>query len=123
MYVHDHHGGLESRCKEDRFLAVDGFADDLEVAIALDHFTQNPPNERMVIHEKNLYWLRMRRLAVFVEHASAPIRCVSEENCTSEDAGVLLNHGNATKGALLGHTTESTAMEAPDYEHCTSPSS
>jgi hypothetical protein len=59
MYVHDHHGGLESRCKEDSFLAVDGFSNDLEVLITLDNFMQKPPNERMVVHEKNLYWLRM----------------------------------------------------------------
>jgi hypothetical protein len=73
MYVHDHHGGLESRCKEDRFLAIDGFSHDSEVVIALDDLTQKPPNQRMVIYEKNLYWLRMRRFPVFVEHAGAPI--------------------------------------------------
>ena len=71
MYVHDDDSGFESRCKEDSFLAIDGFSDDLEVVIGLDNFRQKPPNERMVVHKKNLYWLRMRRLAVFVEHAGA----------------------------------------------------
>ena len=54
MYIHDHHGRFESRCKENRFFAVDGFSDDLEVVIALDNFAQNPPNERMVIHQQDL---------------------------------------------------------------------
>ena len=92
MYVHDHHIWFESRCKEDRFFAIDGFSDDSEVVIALDHSPQKPSNERMVVHEKNFYWLRMRRLAVFVEHAATPIPCVSDDKCTDKDARVLLIH-------------------------------
>ena len=73
----------------------------LKSSYLLDQFTQNLPNERMVIHEKNLYWLRMRRLAVFVKHAGAPIRCVYQEKCTGKDARVLVNQGNATEGATI----------------------
>jgi hypothetical protein len=44
MYVHEHHGGLEFRCKEDSFLAIAGFSHDSEVLMALDDLTQKPPN-------------------------------------------------------------------------------
>jgi len=101
MYVHEHHVGLESRRKEDSLLAVDGFSDDTEVVIAVDYFTQKLPNERMIIHEKNLYWLRMRRLTFFVVHAGAPIRFAYQEKCTGKDAPVLVNQGIATEKATV----------------------
>ena len=73
MNVHDHHSGFEARCKQDSVLAVEGLPDDPEIVIALDHLAQKLPNAWMVIDEENLYWLGLRRLAVFVDHAGA--RC------------------------------------------------
>ena len=86
MNVHDHHSRFEARCKKDSFLAVEGFPDDTEVVIALDHFAQKLPNEWMVIDEENLYWLGMRRLAVFVEHGGA--RCQRLEEPFGNASGV-----------------------------------
>ena len=79
MNVHDHRSRFESRCKQDRFLAIDGFPDDREVVIALDQLTQNLPNGRMVIHEKNLYWLGMNGSLSSFSMLALPLVGISRE--------------------------------------------
>src|SRR5688572_13482172 len=74
IYVHDHHGGLEPRCKENRLLSVDGFSDDTEVVIALDYSRRIKANQAVAWHVLTCHhYANTGRLTIELDHSTGGI--------------------------------------------------